>query len=75
MKYDHESKFGPSEELHAMKVNAETTMKYFKNNLNEPVIFGELEPNQYFVYGEQEDKGKNEHREHIVITNIVKQFY
>ena len=61
VKYDYESKFGPSEELYGMKVDAETTIKDVKNKLNESFIFGELEPNQYFIHknGEQEVKDKN----------------
>ena len=38
-----------------MKVDAETTIKQVKNKLNESLIFGESDMNQYFVYkhGEQ----------------------
>ena len=46
-------------------VDKETTVKYVKNTLNETFIFGELEPNQYFIYkgGQQGDKNKNKNRE------------
>ena len=63
--YICEAKFGPSEELYGMEVDVETTIKEVKHKLNETVIFGEFEPNQYLIYkgGEQEDKYKNTKRE------------
>ena len=58
IQYEHEAKFGPSEELYDMEVDVETTIEKVKNKLNETFIFGELEQNQYLIYkgGEQEDK-------------------
>ena len=65
VKYEYESKFGPSEELYDMKVDTQTTIKYVKNKLDGSFMFGELEPNQYSIYknGEEEDKDKNQNRE------------
>ena len=62
LRYEYEAKFGPCEALYDMEVDVETTIKEVKNKLNETFIFGELEPNQHFIYkgGEHEDKYKNE---------------
>ena len=76
IKYEYEAKFGPREELYDMTIDVETTIKEVKNKLNETLIFGELEPNLYFIRGVSKKTNiKRTESPTNIITNILDQLY